>query len=188
MVGVNLILFTKLSTHIQFHYIASTCTGGSLISWPAEVFLQALGKKTCAFTEEQWIQNPPITGTFVSHWLIPSKTTKSWFSQSEETYFAFTRQHHPSIAVKVITYMSLKHNINKLIFKYNFPNMLQRLQKISLTYTPLHTACSVMPKGTMVNEIQNCKIYILLPVCHNSLERFTLMKKKDKKHWYISHH
>lgn len=181
MAGVNLILFTKLSTHIQFHYIASTCTGGSLISWPAEVFLQALGKKTRAFIEEQWIQNPPVTGTFVSHWLISSKTTKSWFSQSEETYFAFTRQHHPSIAVKVITYTSLKHNINKLIFKYNFPNMLQRLQKISLMYASLHTACSVMPKGTMVNKIQNCKIYILFPICHNNLEIFTLMKKKRYK-------
>lgn len=131
MARVNLILFTKPSTHIQFHYIPSTCTGGSLISWPAEVSLQALGKTTCAFTEEHWMQNLPITGTFVSHWLISSKTTMSWFSQSEETYSAFTRQHHPSIAVKVITYTSLKHNINKLIFKYNFPNMLQRLQKIS---------------------------------------------------------
>lgn len=131
MAGVNLILFTKPSTHIQFHYIASTCTGGSLISWPAEVFLRAPGKKTCAFTEEQWMQNLPVTGAFVSHWLVSSKTTKSWFSQSEETYFAFTRQHRPSIAVKVITYVSLKHNINKLSFKYNFPNVLQRLQKIS---------------------------------------------------------
>lgn len=178
MAGVNLILFTKLSTHIQFHYIASTCTGGNLISWPPEVFWQALGKKPCASTEEQWMQNLPATGTFVSHWLISSKTTKSWFSHSEETYFAFTRQHHPSIAVKVITYMSLKHNINKLIFKYNFPNMLQRLQKISLMYASLHTACSVMPKRIMVNKIQNCKIYIQLMICHNRLERFTLMGKK----------
>lgn len=143
MAGVNLILFTKPSTCIQFHYIASTCTGGSLISWPAEVFLWALGKKTCAFTEEQRTQNLPITGTFVSHWLIPSPATKSWFSQSEETYFAFTRQHHPSIAVKVITYMSLKHNINKLIFKYNFPNMLHRLQKISHLCTHHCTSSAV---------------------------------------------
>lgn len=42
MAGVNLILFTKLNTHIQFHYIASTYTGGSLISWPAEIFMGAL--------------------------------------------------------------------------------------------------------------------------------------------------
>lgn len=53
MDGVNLILFTKPSTHIQFRYSASTCTGGNLISWPAEVFLRALGKKTRAFTKEQ---------------------------------------------------------------------------------------------------------------------------------------
>lgn len=159
MAGVNLILFTKPSTHIQFHYIASTCIGGSLISWPAEVFLQAQGKRTWAFTEEQWMQNLPIAGTFVSHWLIPSKTTKSWFSQSEETYFAFTRQHHPSLAVKVITYMSLKHNINKLIFKYKFPNMLQRLQKISLMYTPLPIVCSVTSKGTTLNKIAKYMCY-----------------------------
>lgn len=151
MDGVNLILFTKPSTHIQFHYSASTRTGGNLISWPAEVFLWALGKKTRAFTKEQWVQNLPITGTFVSHWLISSKTTKSWFSWSEETYSAFTRQHHPSIAVKVITYMSLKHNINNLTFKYNFANMLQRLQKIShlcIHHCTLAAPCQKVPYWT----------------------------------------
>lgn len=66
--------------------------------------------------------------------------------------------------------------------------MLQGPQKnLPLMYRSLSILCSTMPKGTMLDKTQNCKIHKLLPIHHNVLGRLPLMKKKTPRYKALIH-